>query len=96
MNSLTLKLLYNKMVGNSVNHKRSFYRKFNFESSHGHEKSCYLKVNFQVFNRKNGESCGKVMEFHFLGPNISCYLKTGSILLVIEQKNFEEPNLSIK
>ena len=83
MNSLTLKLLYNKMVGNSVNHKRSFYRKFNFESSHGHEKSCC-------------ESCGKVMEFHFLGPNISCYLKTGSILLVIEQINFEEPNLSIK
>ena len=36
--------------------------------------------------RRNGRGHGKVMEFHFLGPNISCCLKTGKILLVTEQK----------
>ena len=36
--------------------------------------------------RKNGRGHGKVMEFHFFSPKISCCLKTGKILLVTEQK----------
>ena len=36
--------------------------------------------------RENSRGHGKVMEFHFFGPKISCCLKTGKILLVTEQK----------
>ena len=36
--------------------------------------------------RENSRGHGKVMEFHFFGPNISCCLKTGKIFLVTEKK----------
>ena len=36
--------------------------------------------------RENGRGHGKLMEFHFIDPKISCCLKTGKILLVTEQK----------
>ena len=36
--------------------------------------------------RRNGRGHGKVMEFHFFGPKISCCLKTEKTLLVTEQK----------
>ena len=36
--------------------------------------------------RENGRGHGKVMEFPFFGPKISCCLKTGKIHLVTEQK----------
>ena len=35
--------------------------------------------------RENSRGQGKVMEFHFFGPKISCCLKTGKILLVTEK-----------
>ena len=36
--------------------------------------------------RRNGRGHGKVMEFHFFGPKISCCLKTEKTLLVTEIK----------
>ena len=64
------------------------------QGSDGHEKS-WKVVEFEnelsrlgkvMDFRKNGRGNGKIMEFHFFGPNISYCLKTGNILLVIEQK----------
>ena len=44
--------------------------------------------------RRNGRGYGKVMEFHFFGPKISCCLKTGKIILVTEQKCLQKAGFS--
>ena len=64
------------------------------QGSYGHEKSWRVIEFENEFSRpgkvmdfrENGQGHGTVMEFHFYGPKIPCCLKTGNILLVIEQK----------
>ena len=61
------------------------------QGSYGHEKSWNLKMDFpdlekSLILRIMAEIVEKSWNFIF-GPTISCYLKTGSILLVIGQKD---------